>query len=304
MAIPDFQSIMLPLLEFAGDGQEHTNQDAFDALIHRFHLTEDEQKALLPSGQQSIINNRIAWARAHLKMALLIENTKRGVFRITERGRETLDIHPVEINIKFLRQFAEYEAARRHYREELKEKNAKGAEEQAMSTPAEQLEIAYQLLRENLIEEILSQLKGASPGFFEKVVIEVLVKMGYGGSRKDAGQAIGRSGDEGIDGIIKEDRLGLDIIYIQAKKWEEPVSRPEIQKFAGALQGKRARKGIFITTSRFCDTAKDFASNLENKIILVDGEQLAQYMIDFGVGVSTEAVYEIKRIDTDYFSDN
>jgi restriction system protein len=158
-------------------------------------------------------------------------------------------------------------------------------------------------LRDSLAGEIITQLKAASPVFFERVVVEVLVKMGYGGSRKDAGQAIGRSGDEGIDGIIKEDRLGLDIIYIQAKKWEDTVSRPEIQKFAGALQGKRARKGIFITTSGFSDGAIEFARNIDNKIILIDGQQLAQYMIDFGVGVATDAIYEVKRLDSDYFTD-
>ncbi len=171
-------------------------------------------------------------------------------------------------------------------------------------TPAERLDEAYQTIRENLVSDILAQLKTSSPIFFEKVVVEVLVKMGYGGSRKDAGQAIGRSGDEGIDGIIKEDRLGLDIIYIQAKRWENSVPRPEIQKFAGALQGKRARKGIFITTSEFSNGAHEYVSAIDSKIILIDGQQLAQFMIDFGVGVSTDAVYELKRLDSDYFTDN
>ena len=147
-------------------------------------------------------------------------------------------------------------------------------------------------------------MKSSSPNFFEKVVVEVLVKMGYGGSRKDAGQAIGRSGDEGIDGIIKEDRLGLDIIYIQAKRWENTVTRPEIQKFVGALQGKRARKGIFITTSDFSQNAHEYVSAIENKIILIDGQQLSQLMIDFGVGVATDAIYELKRLDSDYFTEN
>ncbi|MCF7838064.1 MAG: restriction endonuclease [Candidatus Marinimicrobia bacterium] len=304
MAIPDFQSIMLPLLQFCADGIEHTNREALDALAKQFGLTEEEQKLLLPSGQQCVIDNRVAWARAHMKMAGLLENTKRGVFRITERGQDELRKNPEEINLRFLREFPEYREARDKHKENRQKQNSPSAEDQENQTPSEQLEEAYQTIRENLASEILTQLKSSSPMFFEKVVVEVLVKMGYGGSRRDAGQAIGRSGDEGIDGIIKEDRLGLDIIYIQAKKWEDPISRPEIQKFAGALQGKRARKGIFITTSRFCDTAKAFASNIDNKIILIDGQQLAQYMIDFGVGVTTEAIYELKRLDSDYFTDN
>lgn len=304
MAIPDFQSIMLPLLKFCADGKEHTNREALDALAQEFGLTEDEQKKLLPSGQQCVIDNRVAWARAHMKMAGIIENTRRGVFRITERGHDVLKQGQQEINLRFLRQFPEYEAARGKSRETRGQDGAAETDEQETKTPAEQLEEAYQTLRESLASEIIAQLKAASPLFFEKVVVEVLVKMGYGGSRKDAGQAIGRSGDEGIDGIIKEDRLGLDIIYIQAKKWEDPISRPEIQKFAGALQGKRARKGIFITTSRFCNTAKEFAANIDNKIILIDGQQLAQFMIDFGVGVATDAVYELKRLDSDYFTNN
>ncbi len=302
MAIPDFQSVILPLLRFCGDGHEHTNQEALDAIALEFGLTEEEQKELLPSGQQSVINNRVAWAKAHMKMARLLEHTRRGVFRITPRGQEILAQTPPLINLRFLRQFPEYEEARTRSPKETSTDSAKDNDEDA-KTPAEQLEEAYQTLRDSLAAEIIAQLKAASAIDFEKVVVEVLVKMGYGGSRKDAGQAIGRSGDEGIDGIIKEDRLGLDIIYIQAKKWEDTVSRPEIQKFAGALQGKRARKGIFITTSRFSDGAVEFAQNIDNKIILIDGQQLAQYMIDFGVGVATDAVYEVKRLDSDYFAD-
>ena len=304
MAIPDFQSIMLPLLKFCSDGQEHTNRDALDALAREFGLTEEEQKALLPSGQQCIIDNRVAWARAHMKMAQLLENTRRGVFRITERGKEVLKQNPSEINLRLLRQFPEYDSARERHQETRQEQTSCMTEEQETKTPAERLEEAYQALRENLAGEILAQLKAASPNFFEKVVVEVLVKMGYGGSRKDAGQAIGRSGDEGIDGIIKEDRLGLDIIYIQAKKWECTISRPEIQKFAGALQGKRARKGIFITTSDFSSSAHEYVTAIDSKIILIDGQQLAQFMMDFGVGVATDAVYELKRLDSDYFTDN
>jgi restriction system protein len=303
MAIPDFQSIMLPLLKFCSDGKEHTNREALDALAMEFNLSEDEQKELLPSGQQCVIDNRVAWARAHMKMAGLVENTRRGVFRITTRGQEVLEKKPTEINLRYLREFPEYIEARDKHKDNRQQETSK-SDDQEIQTPAERLEEAYQTIRENLVSEILAQMKTSSPIFFEKVVVEVLVKMGYGGSRKDAGQAIGRSGDEGIDGIIKEDRLGLDIIYIQAKRWENSVSRPEIQKFAGALQGKRARKGIFITTSEFSKGSHEYVSAIDSKIILIDGKQLAQLMIDFGVGVSTDAVYELKRLDSDYFTDN
>ena len=236
MPIPDFQSVMLPLLRFCGDGKEHTNREALEALAKDFNLTEDELKQLLPSGQQRVFDNRVAWARAHMKMAGLLENTRRGVFHITTRGKEVLSQNLTGINLNFLRQYPEYQEARE------KPKDSLPIKEEEVQTPEEQIEQAYELLRENLSCELLSQLKTVSPAFFEKVVVEVLVKMGYGGSLKDAGKAIGRSGDEGIDGIINEDRLGLDSIYIQAKKWDGTISRPEIQKFAGALQGKRSMK--------------------------------------------------------------
>lgn len=299
MPIPDFQSIMLPLLRFAADGTQHTQNEAVAALAKEFELSEDELKQLLPSGTQPVFSNRVAWARSYLKQALLIETVQKGVFKITQRGLDVLKQEPARIDIRFLKQFPDYEARRLQNR-----KGKDEVPESQSSTPAEQLEEAYQILRDTLAAEVLAQLKSASPNFFEKVVVEVLVKMGYGGSRQDAGQAIGRSGDEGIDGIIKEDRLGLDIIYIQAKRWDGSVSRPEIQKFAGALQGKRARKGIFITTSEFTQTAHEYVASIDSKIILIDGQQLAHHMIDFGVGVATEAVYEVKRLDSDYFSED
>lgn len=306
MPIPDFQSIMLPLLEFCADGKEHTNREALDTLAARFGLTEEERKMMLPSGQARLFDNRVAWARAHMKMAMLLENTRRGVFHITDRGVHVLRKAPEKIDLHLLKQFSEYNEARAGNRKKAgdnsKDDGAVAKQDEAQ-TPEEQIEQAYEAVRKNLARELLSQLKSASPAFFEKVVVEVLVKMGYGGTLKDAGQAIGGSGDEGIDGIIKEDRLGLDIIYIQAKKWEATVSRPEIQKFAGALQGKRARKGIFITTSDFSSGSREYVSHIDSKIILIDGVELATYMMDFRVGVSTEAVYELKRLDSDFFTD-
>jgi restriction system protein len=305
MPIPDPQSIMLPLLRFCADGEERTNPEVIDALATEYNLTGDERREMLPSRRDRLFNNRVAWARYHMKIAGLVENTRRGVFRITDRGREVLQQSPSTIDIRFLRQFPEYAEARGQRERNRSGQSAVEIEEQERSTPEERLDEAYQTLQESLASEILAQLLSSSSSFFEVVVVEVLVKMGYGGSLRDAGQAIGQSGDEGIDGIIKEDRLGLDIIYIQAKKWEKKntVSRPEIQKFAGALQGKRARKGIFITTSGFSRGAHEYVASIDSKIILIDGQQLAQYMIDFGVGVTTEATYELKRLDSDYFSE-
>ena len=302
MAIPDYQSCMLPLLEFLGDQHEHSLREIIDHLATHFKLTEDELKQLLPSGQQAVFDNRVAWARTYLKQAGLLEPTRRGYFRITPRGLEVLKQKPEKINVKFLEQFKEFRDFRQRKRkphDKTKETNKEDIEK----TPAEALEAAYENLREDLAKELLQQIKKCPPSLFEKIVVELLVKMGYGGSRKDAGQAIGRSGDEGIDGIIKEDKLGLDIIYIQAKRWENTISRPEIQKFAGALQGQRARKGIFITTSNFSKEAIEYVTKIDTKIILIDGDQLAQYMIDNDVGVSPVAKYEVKKIDLDYFTD-
>ncbi|MCA9413708.1 MAG: restriction endonuclease [Candidatus Omnitrophica bacterium] len=302
MAIPDFQSIMLPLLKFTGDRKEHSIRGAIDSLADQFNLTKEERQVLLPSGQQATFDNRVHWARSYLKQAHLVENTRRSYFRITDRGERILQTGVDRIDIKFLEQFEEFQ----EFRNRKKKPTETDTRPEIVSedqTPEESLENAYQTLREDLIKEVLAQLKTSSPSMFEKIVVDLLLAMGYGGSRKDAGQAIGRSGDEGIDGIIKEDRLGLDIIYIQAKKWDGTVGRPEIQKFAGALQGKRARKGVFIATSNFSKEAVEFANQIENKIILIDGEQVAQYMIDHNLGVTPVTRYEIKRLDSDYFGE-
>lgn len=306
MPIPDFQRIMLPLLRFSGDGNEHTNREAIDVLSKEFYLTPEEKTRIFPTGRQRVFDNRVAWARAYMKMALLLENTRRGVFRITDRGRQVLVESPESINLAYLRKFPEYLASRgsQQNHQMPEDQPLLSTEFPEVKTPRERLEEAYMVIRESLSEELLVQLKSSPPAFFEKVVVDVLVKMGYGGSIKDAGEAVGGSGDEGIDGIIKEDRLGLDIIYIQAKRWGNTVSRPEIQKFAGALQGKRARKGIFITTSDFSKSAYEFVATIDSKIILIDGRQFVGFMIDFGVGVATDDVYELKRLDSDYFEEN
>lgn len=299
MAIPDYQTIMLPLLKFAGDKEEHSLREAIEVLATEFKLTDAERRELLPSEQQEVFDNRVGWARTYMKKAGLLATTRRGFFQITTRGFEELRKNPDRIDAKYLKQFPEF----REFQALRKSSTpANEAEEEQSVTPEEALERAYQNLRNELTADLLSQMKQSPPSLFERLVVELLVKMGYGGSRKDAGQAIGKSGDEGIDGIIKEDRLGLDIIYIQAKRWENTVGRPEIQKFAGALQGQRARKGIFITTSNFSKDAHDFAARIETKIVLIDGSQLAQMLIDHNIGVAPIASYEIKRIDSDYFT--
>jgi restriction system protein len=303
MPIPDFQSLMRPLLQFAADGNAHSIRDGLDHLANEFSLTNEERKELLPSGRQEVFTNRVAWAKTHLRMAGLIEAPSRGVFRITDRGQQVLREHPDRVDLRILREQPGYLEARDSKKGKNEKKDSQEDSPEADQTPEEQIEAASLALRDSLGEEILAKMKSASPVFFERLVVELLVRMGYGGTRKDAGRAIGRSGDAGIDGIIKEDRLGLDVIYIQAKKWEATVGRPEIQKFAGALQGFRAKKGIFISTSDFSKEAEDYASRIDSKIVLIDGETLWNLMIDFGIGVSTIATYEVKKLDNDYFDE-
>jgi restriction system protein len=303
MAIPDYQSIMLPLLKYAGDEEEHSLREAIEALAENFNLTDEEKRQLLPSGQQATFDNRVGWARTYLKKARLLKYTRRGHFRITERGKSVLENNPSRIDRNYLKKFSEFVDFITPDPEEETKASRLSVEEEKQ-TPEEHIEHAYQRVRKSLVKEILQTIQDQSPAFFERLVIDLLVKMGYGGTRKDAGQAVGRSGDGGIDGIIKEDRLGLDIMYIQAKRWnQKTVGRPEIQKFAGALQGRRAKKGIFITTSSFSQTARDYVSRIDSKIVLIDGETLAQLMIDFNIGVTAIASYEIKRIDSDYFTE-
>lgn len=302
MRTPDFQTIFLPLLEFTADGLEHSNQDAIEHLAERFGLTEEERKARLPSGRKRVFDNRVHWARTYLAKAGLLGSPRRGFFQITARGLEVLAQRPSKIDVNFLAQFQEFREFR-ELRHQVAASPSAGRELDGEATPEEDLEAAYQRVRHDLAGELLAMVRKCSPSFFERLVVDLLVKMGYGGTRQDAGQAIGRSGDGGIDGIIKEDRLGLDAIYLQAKRWDGVVGRPEVQKFAGALQGHRARKGVFITTSSFSKEAVEFVGRLDSKIILIDGEQLVQLMIDHDVGVSTAAAYEIKKIDQDYFTE-
>jgi restriction system protein len=305
MAIPDYQDLMLPILTLCGDRQEHSIGQTVETLGIQFHLTEKERKSLLSSGQQTVIANRIGWARTYMKKAGLLETTRRGFVRITQRGLEVLNQGLSRIDDAFLSRFPEFV----EFKKTRTPKKGLNSEPRPISlpeqTPEEEIEDAFQRIRASLAAELLATVRAASPERFERLVVELLVRMGYGGTRQDAGQAIGKSGDGGIDGIIKEDRLGLDAIYIQAKRWADTssVGRPEIQKFAGALQGHRARKGVFITTSDFAQTALEYVDRIDSKIVLINGERLANLMIDFGLGVTTVASYEVKRIDSDYFAD-
>lgn len=303
MPIPDYQTLMLPLLRFAADGSDHTTREAVEVLATEFQLTPAERNELLASGQQAIFNNRVGWANSYLKKAGLLESPRRGALRITARGKQILGDNPTRIDVKYLErfpEFIEFRDASRNNRETTTMESVAVATEQ---TPEEALELAHQSLRLSLAQDILSRILSCSPTFFERLVVELLVKMGYGGSRRDAGERIGQSGDGGIDGIIKEDRLGLDTIYIQAKRWQGSVGRPEIQKFVGALQGQRAKKGVFITTSSYTAEAIDYASRIDTKVVLIDGQLLANLMMDFDVGVSVSASYIVKRIDSDYFEE-
>lgn len=305
MTVPDFQSIMLPLLKVAGDKKEHTIGETMDVLAREvFHLTDEDRKEKLPSGVQNRFDNRVGWARTYLAKAGLLVVTGRGKFCITERGLKVLKDNPAVINTKFLMQYPEF---KKIIEESRKGTRSEGIGENEIQignqTPEELLGLSYSTLREQLATEILDRVKKCAPSFFEQLVVDLVVAMGYGGSRKDAGEAVGQSGDGGIDGIIKEDRLGLDVVYIQAKRWEKTVGRPEIQAFAGSLEGLRAKKGVFISTSQFSNEAKEYVTKIEKKIVLIDGEQLAQFMIDFNIGVATVSTYTVKKIDLDYFEE-
>lgn len=301
MTIPDFQSVMLPLLRLASDGKEHSLQEAVELLANEFLLTPDEKQELLPSGKQARFENRVAWARSYFKQARLVENTRRGFFRITQRGLDLLSTHPSKINKKTLEQFPEFLAFQNNRSESTDFQSISETPDQ--QTPEELLENAHKNLSDSLAGELLRRVKESSPSFFERLVVELLVKMGYGGTLADAARVIGRSGDEGIDGIINEDRLGLDAIYIQAKRWEGVIGRPEIQKFVGALQGQRAHKGVFITTSDFTKEAQEYVKNISNKVVLINGLRLTRLMIENNVGVSVSATFELKKIDSDYFAE-
>jgi restriction system protein len=298
MGVPDFQSFFKPLLGLASDGKEHSIQEARKAIAARMSLSDEELKERLPSGVQTKFENRIAWAKSYFIQARVLEASRRGHFKITERGIELHRQGLKRIDSKILNQYPEFI-------EFHKIKGSTGGEpiHQGDETPEELLQRSYESIRSDLAGQILERIKSNSPSFFEKLVVDLMVAMGYGGSREEAGQSIGGNGDEGVDGIIKEDRLGLDVIYLQAKRWAGTVGRPDVQKFVGALHGKRAQKGVFITTGKFSDESRKYVETIAPKVSLIDGRTLADLMIDFSLGTTTSGTYEIKRIDLDYYAE-
>ena len=300
MPIPTMYDLTLPILKSLNDGKRHDSSALLNHLAQHFKLQATEINERTSSGRNRLAN-RISWTRMELRNAGLLEYMDGGASCITERGRKVLADNPTRIDKTFLNQFEEY---RDVLEKDTAEPDKKLLDKEDEDTPEENLKAAYDTIRSYLANEILEMVKNSSPSFFERLVVDVLVGMGYGGSREEAGKAVGGVGDGGIDGIINEDRLGLDVIYIQAKRWKNTVvGSPEIHKFVGALAGQRAAKGVFITTSTFTQDARDFVKSIGTRIILVDGRQLADFMIDYNVGVTTEAVYELKRIDTAYFED-
>jgi restriction system protein len=297
MPLPDFQSFFRPLLDLAADGREHSIQEARESIGKTMRLSEEDMKQLLPSGTQRMFDNRVAWAKSYFVQAKVFESPRRGYFRITQRGQDLHKQGHKRIDIRILNQypeFVEFHKGRVTKEEEI---------EPPSETPEETLQKSFESIRSDLASQIVQRIAGNSPDFFERLVVDLMVSMGYGGSRADAGRSIGGTGDEGIDGIIKEDRLGLDLVYLQAKRWEGTVGRPEVQKFVGALHGKRAKKGVFITTGKFSDDAYRYVETIDPKVILIDGRRLAELMIDQGLGTTTTATYQIKRIDSDYFTE-
>lgn len=301
---------MLPLLKISSDQSEHSSKQVVDQLGDQIGLSQEQREQKYAgggSGSGPVFYDRVHWALSYLKNAGLVEGTRRGFFKITERGLDVLKRNPEMINVKFLKQFSEFNEFLNRSRLEKDEAtliSTKDPQEYFTdNTPEEVLEDGYQLIKGNLVRDLLNSVKNSKPSFFEKLVVELIVAMGYGGSIKEAGHAIGKTGDEGIDGIIKEDLLGLDAIYLQAKKWDGTIGRPELQKFAGALQGQRAKKGIFITTGKFSNDALAYTKNIDSKIVLIDGNQLAEYMIEHNIGVSDVKRYIIKNINSDYFEE-
>lgn len=300
MSIPNYQTVMLPLLELLSDGMEHSLRECIDALADHFRLSREERSDLLPSGQQPVFDNCVGWARTYLKKAGLLEAPARGRVRITPRGQEVLKERPSQINVEFLMRYEEFREFVRRPRRSASGRGAP-APEDAHADPVEQIEQAFSNFQESLTDDVLEKVRRATPAFFEQLVIRLLVSMGYGGGLRQAAEVVGGSGDEGIDGVINEDKLGLDVIYVQAKQWTNSVGRPEIQKFVGALHGKRAKKGVFITSSEFTREARDYVTHLEPRVVLIDGKTLALLMIDHNVGVTTKSVFELKSIDLDFY---
>jgi restriction system protein len=304
MAVPDFQQFMLPVLQVLGSGEVMKPRAVYCAAAKHFKLSEEEISELLPSGAQTKVVNRAGWALTYLKNAGLVDSPSRGLYQINEVGLGVLRSGPAHINLEFLRRFPKFiEFQKRSRSADDTESVAADKLRPSDLTPEEELERGYAKFRSSLQQELLDRVRTMPPDAFERLVVQLMLKLGYGGTFKEAGKAIGKSGDGGIDGIIKEDMLGLDVIYLQAKRWEASVGRPTLQQFAGSLMGKRARKGVIITTSEFTREAEEYAESIDQKISLIDGELLTDLMIDHGLGVSETKSYSIRKVDEDFFSD-
>lgn len=303
MPIPDFQTFMRPLLSSISDGIEHDIKAVKRILIKEFSVTDEELQIKIPSQRAFLFDNRLGWANTYLKKAGLIESQRRGFLQITNRGKLFLNDHPEQIKVSDLKNIEEFKGFHKSKNKATAQEISEISIEDTDKSPEEIIDSAYDLIFNGLVVELLSTIKSCSAQFFEKLVVDLLITMGYGGSRKEAGTAIGKSGDGGIDGIINEDRLGLDSIYIQAKRWENTVPIKEVRDFAGSLLSKKAKKGVFITTSDFPKSAYDFVNSIEPKNILIDGEKLASLMIEHNVGITTKDSYIIKGIDNDYFEE-
>lgn len=302
VAVPDYQRIMLPLLSLLADGRDRRTMDLLPELGEHFQLSDQDVTEMLPSGQR-VFYNRVHWAKSYLGKAGLLIVPARGFVRITDQGRAVLADHPGRIDVAYLSRFPSFEAFRHASSKKTPSVTSGGMEETDAVTPEELLEQTWRALQQQGADELLDRVRQCSPAFFERLVVDLLVAMGYGGSRVEAGQSIGRSGDGGIDGIINEDRLGLDTVYVQAKRWGATVGRPVVQNFAGSLEGVRARKGVIITTSTFTQEAKSYVQHIEKRIVLIDGATLADLMLEHDVGVTTSHTYAVKRLDLDYFEE-
>lgn len=304
MAVPDFQSVMLPFLQTLQDGQERTMREVTETLAVHFKLTDKDRQEHLFSGPQPVFYNRVAWAKTHLKNAGLIDNPTRGKVSISEAGKKVLEQKPVTVNCKFLKQFSTYLKFIGQTPSEVGEETEDSVLE-STKTPLELLDSSFNTLRKATTGELLARLKACSPAFFEDVVVRLLRAMGYGGVTGDS-SVTGKSGDGGIDGIIKEDKLGLDVVCIQAKRWDDAaVGRPVIQQFVGSMDYIRAKKGVILTTSQFTKDALEFVDRIEGKkVVLIDGPKLANLMIEHNVGVNPTKLYELKEVSNDFFDED
>ena len=301
MAVPDFQTMMLPFLEITGDAEVHTTSEVIDKIARRFELSQEDREELLPSGTQRRLNNRVNWVAAHFRKAGLVESMGSGKFRITPRGLSVLADPPAKLDMKFLSQYPGYIEFISGGKPDSVSASSQPTPVDVEQTPEELIDVTHRQLEEGLAQQLLDKVLSLSPTFFEQLVVDLLLKMGYGGA-PEAGQRLGKSGDGGIDGTIFQDALGLDVVYIQAKRWQGPVGRPVLQAFTGSLEGNKANKGVIITTSTFSADAAAYVGTVSKRIVLIDGKQLAKLMIKHGLGVNPTQTYVIKQMDTDYFA--